>query len=84
MKHRKKIIRKQITFNVEDPEQKMLLEYALSLDNFSGRMKKLLKQDYLRTQQLHQNRLKFNNQGGIRFTVGGLQHQGQQSSSTPD
>ena len=83
MKPRKKIIRKQITFNVEDPEQKQLLEYALSLDNFSGRMKKLLKQDYLRTQQL-QNQLKFSNQGGIRFTVGGLQHQSQHSSSATD
>lgn len=51
----RKVVRKQIAFNIEDAEQRELLAYARNLENFSGRMKKLLKKDYeehLRIQQL--------------------------------
>lgn len=50
----RKIVRKQVTFNIRDPKQRELLSYALSLDNFSGRMKKLLKEDYERHLKLQQ------------------------------
>ena len=60
-----KVKRKQVTFNIEDEEQRGLLNYALSLDNFSGRMKKLLREDYERFQRLQQLE-----RGGIQMTIG--------------
>lgn len=60
-----KVKRKQVTFNIEDEEQRELLKYALSLDNFSGRMKKLLKEDYKRFQRIQQL-----DHGGIQMTIG--------------
>lgn len=42
----KKVIRKPVAFNTTDKAQAELLRYALTLDNYSGHMKKLLAKDY--------------------------------------
>lgn len=42
----KKVIRKPVAFNTTDKTQAELLRYALTLDNYSGHMKKLLAKDY--------------------------------------
>lgn len=34
-----------VTFNMEDPEQKKLLDYTLNLSNFSGYIKELIRKD---------------------------------------
>lgn len=68
---KRRIVRKQVTFNLDDQEQRELLLYARSLENFSGRIKRLLKEDYerhLRIQQLEQDGLQVRiGSGGIKI-----------------
>lgn len=77
----RKVVRKQIAFNIEDAEQRELLAYARNLENFSGRMKKLLKKDYeehLRLQQLQKpvNPVDGFVEGGLKIIVNDQVKQG--------
>jgi hypothetical protein len=59
----KRVIRKPVAFNKNDPEQKELLEYALNIENFSGYIKDLIKKDKELKDQLSARSVKVEGKG---------------------
>lgn len=63
---------KGVTFNLEDPDQKGLLDHALGPNgkrNFSAYVKRLIQLDKERANR-REEVIKVSNQGGIKFNIG--------------
>ena len=55
---------KGVTFNMSKEDQKELLEYAMSKDNFSGYVKRLIQNDKAANEAK-----KISNKGGIKINL---------------